>query len=129
MPNARFSVRVTENRKTAAIVPPPSRRLSRQVELTREELDQLISELGDARSQIVKGQPSADFESEDVTISAVGNTTWCIKARPPAGALLAFDHPRFGPVGFTLPGDQIAKIVSFLTNRFMLQSSPSAERH
>ncbi len=129
MPDARFRVRVTENQRTVAIAAAPAKRLSRQVELTLEELDQLISELGDARSQMVKGQPSANFESEDVVISAVGNTTWCIKARPPAGVLLAFDHPKFGPVGFTLPSNQIAKIVSFLTERFILQSAPSAERH
>jgi hypothetical protein len=128
MPDARFRVRVTEDRKTVAIAAAPAKRLSRQVELTLEELDQLISELGDARSQIVKGQPSANFE-ENVAISVVGNTTWCIKARPPAGALLAFDHPKFGPVGFTLARDQIASIVKFLTERFILQSSASAQKH
>jgi hypothetical protein len=129
MPDARLSVRVTGDGETVAIVPAPSGRQSLQLELTLDELDKLIGELGDARSQMVRGRPSANFESEDVRISVVGNTTWCIKARPPEGALLAFDHPRFGPVGFTLPSDQIAKIVRFLTDRFILQSSPSAERH
>ncbi len=129
MPDARLSVRVTEDREMVAIVPASSGRQSHQVELTLNELDKLIGEPGDARSQMVKGRPSANFEHEDVRISVVANTTWCIKARPPEGALLAFDHPRFGPVGFTLPSDQIAKIVSFLTDRFILQRSPSAERH
>ena len=129
MPDAQLRVRVTEDREKVAIVPAPSGRQSLQLDLTRDELDKLISELGDARSQMVKGRPSANFESEDVMISVVGNTTWCIKARPPEGALLAFDHPKFGPVGFTLPRENIAKIVSFLTERFVLQSSPSAERH
>jgi hypothetical protein len=129
MPDARLSVRVTEDKETVAIVPAPSGRQSHQLKLTLDELDKLIGELGDARSQMVKGRPSADFEHEDVRISVVANTTWCIKARPPEGALLAFDHSKFGPVGFTLPSDQIAKIVSFLTDRFILQRSPSAERH
>ena len=129
MPDARLSVRVTEDRETVAIVPAPSRRQSHQLELTLDELDKLIGELGDARRQMVKGRPSTNFESDDVRISVVANTTWCIKARPPEGALLAFDHPKFGPVGFSLPSVQIAKIVSFLTDRFILQTSPSVERH
>ncbi len=129
MPDARLSVRVTDDREMVAIVPAPSRRQSHQLELTLDELDKLIGELGDARRQMVKGRPSTNFESEDVRISVVANTTWCIKARPPEGALLAFDHPRFGPVGFTLPSNQVVKIVSFLTERFILQPTPSAERH
>jgi hypothetical protein len=64
-----------------------------------------------------------------VKISAVANTTWCVKASPPNGAILAFDHPKFGPVGFTLRRDQIASIVRFLTNRFILQRPPSEEKH
>jgi hypothetical protein len=32
-------------------------------------------------------------------------------------------------VGFTLPTDQIARIVSFLTDRFILQPTQSAEKH
>ena len=118
MPDARLSVRVTEDREMVAIVPAPSRRQSHQLELTLDELDKLIGELGDTRRQMVKGRPSTNFESEDVRISVVANTTWCIKTRPPEGAVLAFDHPKFGPVGFTLPSDQVIKIVSFLTERF-----------
>lgn len=128
MPHVRMKTRVAPDRKTAALKISVSGQPSHRMELTLDELDKLIGELGDARSQMVKGRPSADFESDDVMISVVGNTTWCIKARPPE-ALLAFDHPRFGPVGFTLPGDQIANIVSFLTDRFILQPTPSAERH
>ncbi len=129
MPHARLSVRVTEDKETVAIVPAATGPRSFQLDLTLDELDKLIGELGDARSQMVQGRPSANFQSEDVRISVVGNTTWCIKARPPEGALLAFDHPKFGPVGFTLPSDQIANIVRFLTERFILQQAPSTERH
>ena len=76
-----------------------------------------------------RGSHSPDFEADEVTISTVANTKWHIRAFPPAGALLAFYHPKFGPVGFTLPRDQIAKIVSFLTDRFILQPTQSAEKH
>lgn len=128
MPDARLRVRVTQNRKTVAIVPSP-RPSSRQVELTLGELDTLISELGDARSQMVEGQPIPKFDSVDARISVAANTTWYIEASPPRGALLAFYHPKFGPVGFTLRRDQITRIVRFLADRFIHQLGPSAERH
>jgi hypothetical protein len=127
MPDARFRVRVTNDRKTVAIETAPSERPSHQVELTLDELNRLISELGDARSQMVKGQPRANLD--EVMISTVASTNWCIKALPPSEALVAFDHPKFGAVGFTLPRDQIARIVRFLTDRFILQHGPSTERH
>ena len=127
MPDARFKVWVIDDRTTVAIETAPGEEPSHQVELTLDELNKLISELGDARSQMVKGQPKANLDN--VMISAVANTTWCIKASPPSGALIAFDHPKFGAVGFTLPRDQIAKIVRFLTDRFILQPGSSTERH
>ena len=128
MPDARLRVRVAQNRKTVAIVTTP-RPSSRQVELTLGELDTLISELGDARSQMVEGQPIPKFDQVDARVSVAANTTWYIEASPPRGALLAFYHPKFGPVGFTLRRDQITRIVRFLAHRFIHQSGPSAERH
>ncbi len=129
MPDARFRVQVADDRKTVAIGPAPGRRHSRQVELTLEELDTLIGDLGDARGRMVEGQPCPQFDQERLRVSVAAETTWCIEASPPRGALLAFYHPRFGAVGFTLPREQIARIVSFLAQRFILQTGPSAERH
>jgi hypothetical protein len=80
-----------------------------------------ISELGDARSQMVEGQPSPKFDQVDATVSVAANTTWYIEASPPRGALLAFYHPKFGPVGFTLQRDQVTRIVRFLADRFIHQ--------
>jgi len=128
MPDARLRVRVAQDRKTVAIVAAP-RQPSRQVEFTLEELDKLISELGDARSQMVEGQTSPKFDQVDARVSVAANTTWYIEASPPRGALLAFYHPKFGPVGLTLQREQITRIVRFLAGRFIHQSGPSAERH
>jgi hypothetical protein len=88
-----------------------------------------ISELGDARSQMVEGQPSPKFDQVDATVSVAANTTWYIEASPPRGAFLAFYHPKVGPVGFTLQRDQITRIVCFLADRFIHQLGPTAERH
>jgi hypothetical protein len=129
MPDGWMNVQVAHDRKTATISLSLDERTPRKVEVSLGELDRLISELGDARSRMAEGLRRNDFEVADVAISAVANTTWWIKASPAAGALLAFDHPKFGPVGFTLSRDQIARIVAFLTNRFILQPPPSAEKH
>jgi hypothetical protein len=128
MPDARMTIRVAHDRKSVSIGASSNGQPSHEVELTLDELDRLIGDLGDARSRMVEGLPSKNFQPGDVAISAVANTTWWIKASP-AGALLAFDHPKFGPVGFTLARDQIARIVTFLTNRFILQPPRSAEKH
>ena len=129
MPNAGLKIQVAHDRKTVTVEIPPAAPRSRRMEMTLEQLDALIGELGDARSRMVDGLPGESFKDDDVKISAVANTTWCIKASPPAGVLLAFDHPKFGPVGFTLRRDQIATIVRFLTNRFILQRPTSEEKH
>jgi hypothetical protein len=129
MPDARINIQVAQDGKTVAVEMSPGTQPSRRIELTLDELDAFMSQLGDARSQMVEGLPSEDFNDASVKISAVANTTWCIKASPPAEVLLAFDHPKFGPVGFTLRRDQIATIVRFLTNRFILQRPTSEEKH
>jgi hypothetical protein len=129
MPDVEMTIQVAHDRTATAIeIASPGQSPQRLV-LALEELDRLISELGTARSKMVEGQPAPDFESEEVSISTVANTKWHIRAYPPTGALLAFYHPKFGPVGFTLPREEIARIVSFLTERFILQPIQSAEKH
>ncbi len=78
---------------------------------------------------MVRGLPSKNALSEDMRISTAANATWWIKAALPSGALLAFDYLKFGPVGFTLPSDQIARIVRFLTNRLSLQPAASEKKY
>ena len=129
MPDVEMAIGVAPDRTATAIEIAPVGQPPLQLVLDLDELDRLISELGTARSRMVEGQSPPDFESEEVSISIVGNTKWHIRAYPPTGALLAFYHPKFGPVGFTLPRDQIAQIVSFLTERFILQPTQSAEKH
>jgi hypothetical protein len=129
MPDFEMTIQVAQDRKVTAIGIAPLGQSPQRLILALDELDKLIGELGNARSTMVEGQPSPDFEANEVTISIVANTKWHIRAFPPAGALLAFYHPKFGPMGLTLPRDQIAKFVSFLTDRFILQSTLSAEKH
>jgi hypothetical protein len=129
MPHVRLKIRIAPDRKTVALKTSLPGQTSHRLELTLGDLDKLISDLGDARAQMVSELPSENAQREDIRISTAANATWWIKAAPPSSALLAFDHPKFGAVGFTLPRDQIARIVHFLTNRFILQPMASAEKH
>ncbi|WP_157934168.1 hypothetical protein [Microvirga ossetica] len=129
MPDVRMAFQVAQDRQAVGIEIVPLGQSPLQLVLRLDELDKLIGELGNARSQMVSGQPQPDLEREGVTISTAANAKWYLKAFPPTGALFAFDHPKFGPVGLTLPREQIAKIVSFLTDRFILQPTQSTEKH
>lgn len=129
MPNVEMTIGVAHDRTATAIEIAPLGQPPLQLVLALDELNRLIGELGTARSKMVEGQPPPDFERDNVTISTVANAKWYIRASPPTGALLAFYHPKFGPVGFTLPRDQIAKIISFLSERFILQPAQSAKKH
>jgi hypothetical protein len=129
MPDFEMTIQVAQDRKVTALEIAPLGQSPQRLVLALDELDKLIGELGNARSTMVEGQSPPNFESDDVSISVAANTKWHIRAFPPAGALFAFYHPKFGPVGFTLPIDQIARIVSFLTERFILQPTKSGEKH
>jgi hypothetical protein len=129
MPEVRMAIHVAQDRKAVAIEIATFGQQPQRLVLGLNELDRLISELGTARSQMVAGQPHPDFESEGVSISMAANTTWSLKASPPEGASFAFYHPKFGPVGLTLPAEAIANIVSFLADRFILHPPQSKEKH
>jgi hypothetical protein len=129
MQDVEMTIQVAQDRTLTAIEIAPLGQAPHRLVLALDELDTLIRELGSARSKMVEGQSPPDFEGEEVTISTVANAKWHIRAYPPTGALLAFYHPKFGPVGFTLARDQIARIVSFLTERFILHPTQSAEKH
>ncbi|ANY84449.1 hypothetical protein BB934_40320 (plasmid) [Microvirga ossetica] len=129
MPDVGMTIQVAHDRTATAIEIAPLGQSTQRLLLRLDELDTLISELGNARSKMVEGHSPPDFEKEEVIISTVANAKWYIRASPPTGILVAFYHPKFGPVGFTLPGDKIARIVSFLTDRFILQPTQSAEQN
>jgi hypothetical protein len=129
MPDARIGVRVAEDQATVTIEVFPPGQPVQQVNLTLAKLDQFVDRLGNARSQMVKGHPIPPFERDEPPISVVANTKWTIRASPPEGVLFGFYHPKFGPVGLTLPKEEIVSIVGFLSNRFILQPTVSPEKH
>src|SRR4051812_10825511 len=98
MPEVQMAIQVAQDGKATTIEVATLGQPPQRLRLGLDELDRLIGELGDARSQMVAGQPYPDFDSDGVIISTVANAKWCLKASPPTGALFAFYHPKFGPV-------------------------------
>jgi hypothetical protein len=129
MPDVPIGVRVAEDQTTVTIEVFLPGQPVQPVNLTLAELDQFVDRLGNARSQMVKGHPIPPFERDEPPISVAANTKWTIRVSPPTGVLFGFYHPKFGPVGLTLPKDEILTIIRFLSDRFILQSAASSGRH
>jgi hypothetical protein len=127
MTKARMGIRVADDRETVVVEIAPVGETSYPVELTLEQLDKLMGHLGEARRKMVEGKPSPKLDQ--LTIRTAAYTTWAIEASPPDGALLAFYHPSYGPVGFSMPRETIVEMVNFLTDRFILQPTASAKQH
>lgn len=125
MPRADIGVRIADDGKTVAILPPNE--ASHRIDLTLDQITTLIAHLGDARRQMLQGQPSPNLEGATVSIAA--NTSWYIQSYPSGGALFAFYHPSYGPVGFVLPADQLSGIVKFLNNHLANVPPPTETAH
>jgi hypothetical protein len=72
MPDPRMRIQVAQDGKTVSIAASTA---AQSIELTLDELNKLIGELGDARSRMVEGLPSENFNDAGVKISTVANTT------------------------------------------------------
>jgi len=86
-----------------------------------DQLTRLIQSLGKTRAAMNMGKPIPEVYG--VFLRAVVDTKWYTESEGLTdGSLLAFQHPEFGPVGFVLPRDQVAYLVSLLTSQ--LQNPP-----
>ena len=73
MPEVGMAIQVAQDRQAVGIEIRPPGQSPLQLVLGLDELNRLIGELGNARSQMVSGQPQPDLESEGVTISTAAN--------------------------------------------------------
>ncbi|MGO4572906.1 hypothetical protein [Microvirga sp. 2TAF3] len=125
MPHADIGVRIADDGQTVAIQPVDE--TSHPIDLTLDQITSLITHLGEARRQMVQGQPSPSLTG--ATISTAANTSWYIQSYPNGGALFAFYHPSFGPVGFVLPRDQLSGVVQFLSEHLATTPPPAETAH
>jgi len=118
MPEARVGIRVADDRQSATIEIGPVEGPSAPVTLNLEQLTKVISLLGQARMQMLEGQRIEPLGGTRVT--TITDPMWYVQVAKIDGSLIAFNHPAYGPVAFTLPREDVAKIVGILTNHLAL---------
>ncbi|MCQ8241955.1 hypothetical protein [Rhizosaccharibacter radicis] len=112
--SARMQVSVSEDRQTATLALLPGSGLEGKLDLSFDQLSQLINSLGQVRAAMQGARAVPPMEGASIT--PVFNTPWTV--RPEAlteGSVIAFQHPAFGPVGFVLAPPDVEKVVRALT--------------
>jgi hypothetical protein len=107
----QVKLRVAEDRRSAEFAIAPAGEGLVAVDLSLEQLTALIDRLGAARQQMVEGTRVPAMEGQRV--STVVDTSWYVQSNQ-EGALMAFYHPSYGPVGFALPSQDVGEIVGLL---------------
>lgn len=98
----------------------PASGASGQLVLSLEQLTKFIQKLGEVRGVMVEGIEPPEIGK----VKGVFNTRWYTRFEGlTEGSLLAFQHPEFGPVGFVFPRDQVAYLVSLLSQQLEIQPS------
>jgi hypothetical protein len=127
MAEARVGVRVAEDRQTVTLEIGPVEGPSAPVSLSLEQLTKVIKLLGQARSRMVEGSPKQPLDGK--TVETIIDPPWYVQVAAIDGSLLAFDHPAYGPLGFAVPRDDVARIVHTLSAHLALpvgqQDQPS----
>ncbi len=95
------------------------------VDLTPDQLLELIHALGSVRGRLLAGQnPELDARA----VQAVVAPAWTV--RPEAlteGSMLAFAHPSYGTVGFVLAAAEVERMVRALTSHLGMVHSSETE--
>ena len=95
------------------------------IDLTPDQLLELIQALGSARTRLLTGQPTG---LDARAIQAVVAPAWTV--RPEAlteGSMLAFAHPAYGTVGFVLAAAEVERMVRALTSHLGMVHSSETE--
>ncbi|AQS89186.1 hypothetical protein A0U93_01450 [Neoasaia chiangmaiensis] len=99
-----------------------------EIELSVEQITQLIASLGRTRQAMVGNLPPPPIEG--AKFSPVYRTNWALQIDAlTEGSMLAFQHPAFGPIGLVLaPPDAEQVIKGLQRHRAMIHSTPDAAR-
>ena len=121
MAQARVGVRVADDRKSATIEIGPVDGPSSPVGLDLDQLTKVITLLGQARRQMIRGLLAEPLAEK--TVETILDPVWYAQVAQFDGSLLAFDHPNYGPVAFAISRDDVAKIVRVLNAHLALSIS------
>ncbi|MBB3018200.1 hypothetical protein FHR70_001240 [Microvirga lupini] len=86
-------------------------------------MTKLIQLLGQARSRMLEGSRKLPLDGK--TVETVIEPPWYVQVASIDGSLLAFDHPSYGPLAFSLPRDDVVRIVRILNEHLALPSGHS----
>ncbi len=126
MAEARIGIRIAEDRQSVTLSVGPVGGDSLPLELSLDQLSNLISLLGETRARMVEGLPTGPLEGK--SIRTVMDPNWYVQVAQIDGSLLAFDHPAYGPVGFAIPRKDVARIVKLLSAHLALpEGSPGKQ--
>lgn len=123
MAEIRVGVTVSEDRQTVTIQIGSTEDPSRPIGLDLNQLTKLIQLLGQARSRMLEGSRKLPLDGK--TVETVIEPPWYVQVASIDGSLLAFDHPSYGPLAFSLPRDDVVRIVRILNEHLALPSGHS----
>lgn len=91
-----------------------------KIDLTQDELEDLIRVLGIVHWSLADGKPIPDIKG--AKIKPAYQTKWAIqKDKDSSGTLLAFQHPGYGAVGFVLADQQVKDYAKALQKSLKLK--------
>lgn len=98
------------------------------IDLTRDQLTQLIASLGRVRSALVEEEAPPPMEK--ASFVPVYRTNWALQIDAlTEGSMLAFQHPAYGPVGVVFSPPDAEKLLKGLQKqRAIVRSSPESAR-
>jgi hypothetical protein len=126
MAEARIGIRIAEDRKSVTLAIAPVGVEGIPIELSLDQLTNFIALLGETRARMLEGLSTGPLEGK--SIRTVLEPNWYVQVAQIEGSLIAFDHPAFGPVGFAIPRQDVAKIVRILTAHLALPEAPTGKQ-
>lgn len=111
-----INIRMSDDKLAATLEVVPANGVAASLHLNGGQLLAVIQELGNVHAQMVFGRETPRLEGE--TVSAVFNTSWIVQPELIGEVtMISFSHPSFGPVGFTIPINQVESLITVLTNQ------------
>jgi hypothetical protein len=110
----RLKVEIAKDKSKARVTFLPASGASGALDLSADQLLELIQQLGNIHKALTEGQPLPELKGK--RIKGVLKTKWHVNPELMGEAsALSFYHPSFGPVGFLMPMDEVEMLVGLLS--------------
>jgi hypothetical protein len=111
-----INIRMTDDKSAALVEVVQASGTAATLHLNAEQLLLVVQKLGEVHARMVLGKEVPALVGE--TVGAVFNTRWAVQPELIGEAtMMSFSHPSFGPVGFTIPIDQVERMIPVLINQ------------